>query len=102
MTVFDIACDDAILTKDDSFLRELRNIKKGTYDTIDNQIDSIDEVVALIKKGKTVYYKTGNGEVKKVVGNILEMSKNEGYRCNIDKNIKAGNIIFLRKNTKGC
>jgi len=98
LSVFDLACDDAITNRNTEWLKTLSDIWEGKYDIIDNEIKTIVEVCLLIKNNKNVYcYNVPKDEIQMLDPIFLDLIEQEkAYEFAVKRNIDNGILKFLR------
>ena len=99
LSIFDLACSDAITTKDNTWFKNLIDINNGKYDKEDNKIKNLDEVCILIKAHNAIYFRnTMNNNIEKADSSIAtSIMIDPVYRFSLQRGIEKGTLEFFRK-----
>lgn len=102
LTIQNQCMEDAIINKNNDWLKEVLKIQQGEYDKQDNEIETIEEVCIRAKNSKSLYYyNTISQEINSIDPTELDLiTKDKGYQFGLRRNIEAGVIRFL-KTTEG-
>jgi hypothetical protein len=98
LTIQEQCVEDAIINKNNDWLKRVLKIQQGEYDKQDNEIETIEEVCLRAKMNKPLYYyNIKNQEINLMDSRELALiSEDEGYQFGLRRNIKARVIKFLR------
>lgn len=98
LTIQEQCVEDAIINKNNDWLKRVIKIQQGEYDKQDNEIETIEEVCIRAKNGKPLYYyNTINQEINSMdLPELALISEDKGYQFGLRRNIETGVIKFLR------
>jgi len=104
MTIFDIATQDAIINKDNTWFIRLLAISKGEYheDEIPDyktqyrEIYNLNEICSILSNNKIVYYEDPrDGQIKVVDPIFTDMVNESTYRFSIERSMDIGVLKFF-------